>query len=129
MPTSVGLVAGEFLYKNRVPLDAEESGVILVGEVHQGTITPRMHLQVGSRTIPIIGVEGYGKSPNVDQGLLVLTATLEDVEAVEGLLQPNTHYFVLQHVSMAPSPMQTTFRSVFSELLQWALTPPEQKTT
>lgn len=121
MPTSMTVVVGEFLYKDRMPLDADKNSTILVGEMLQGTAMRGMHLQFGSRTLPILSVEGYGNAAHVDQGFLVLTAALEDAEAVREKLRPNTKYFVLQSIPMAPSPMESSFRGAWSELIKLAL--------
>lgn len=129
MPTSMTVIAGEFLYKNSMPLDADKHGTILVGEIEQGTAVRGMHLQVGSRTIPILAVEGYGNAAHVDQGFLVLTTALEDVESVQGKLSPNTKYFVLQSIPMAPSPMESSFRDgAWNELIKTALQYSQERT-
>lgn len=113
MPTSVGFVTGEFKYKEQFKLG--EHGVVLVGEIEQGTIAPKLLLELdGGRSLPILGVEGYGKGTK-DFGLLFLDAVLKEFQ-----LTPGRTYFVTQKIPVAKSREESTF-DLMSKILSIAM--------
>jgi len=114
MPTSVGFIAGEFRYKDKFKVG--EHGVVLVGEIEQGHIAPRMMMSFdGDRQVPILGVEGYGKGTE-DFGLLFVESTIKDC-----LPTPGQTYFVTQNIPIAKSREESTF-NLTAELLSMAAT-------
>ena len=110
MPTSVGFIAGEFTYKESFKIG--DKGVVLIGEVNPGVASMQMKLQIsGGRSVPILGVEAYGKGTG-DLGLLCVINPFEDgVDVV-----PGRSYFVLQHVPIVKSKEESSF-DLFSSLL------------
>lgn len=108
MPTSVGLAVGEFRYLERFKLG--EYLRVLVGTIEQGTIAPGMLLQMGGgKSVPVIGVEAYGKGSDLKYGLLVHASAVEDNWGVD--LVHGAHIFVMQNIPIAKSHDESTFNA------------------
>ena len=121
MAKSVGFGVGEFKYKDSFKLG--KHGMVLVGEIVQGAIAPGMILQVGSRSLPILGVEGYNGTDGI--GLLFFASSIEDAWGVETLFVPDRNFFILQNVPLAKSREESTF-DLFAELLSAAVNPEKE---
>jgi hypothetical protein len=121
MAKSVGFGVGEFKYKDRFKLG--KHGMVLVGEIVQGAIAPRMLLEIGSTSIPILGVEGYNGSHEI--GLLFLASSIEDGYKVEVCLVPDRNFFIRQTVLLAKSREESTF-DLTAELLSAAVSSVEE---
>jgi hypothetical protein len=131
MPTHVIMSAADFEYEKLIRVGDDSFtkglGIILVGRVTNGVAAPRMNIEIGSKTIPILGVECY--DPDLDIfGLLVLRSAVMDGYDAERELHNNVGktFKVTQKYPLAKDSTEegSTFDdSTFGEVLASALGP------
>lgn len=113
MPIRVGLEVGEFKYKERFKTK-DDLGVVLVGDITQGTVSRGMMIQIGSRSIPVLGMEQYNDTK--DFGLLVLGSNIDEYGVAPELV-PGTGFFIVQSVPVVESQGKTLLEDVAAILL------------